>query len=164
MPLGLHADQRGPEPHDEGEQMRQGSRVCRGLIDLTVEKQVLIPQITVRLDQRKLAQTGLSPVEETDGRNQIGRENGRRHPEDQPLHQSLQVRGRDFRPADDRARLAGASDAGALLAVQQTTHGASAARQAQRRKFALRTAAGLLSISGPWMVPAFAKKRLCATK
>ncbi|HAZ61691.1 MAG TPA: CusA/CzcA family heavy metal efflux RND transporter, partial [Gammaproteobacteria bacterium] len=34
-----------------------------GLVDLTVEKQVLIPQITVRLDQRKAAQVGLSPGE-----------------------------------------------------------------------------------------------------
>ena len=34
-----------------------------GLVDLTVEKQVLIPQITVRLDQRKVAQAGLSPGE-----------------------------------------------------------------------------------------------------
>jgi CzcA family heavy metal efflux pump len=46
-----------------GEQMRQGLAGVRGLVDLTVEKQVLIPQITVRLDQRKLAQTGLSPGE-----------------------------------------------------------------------------------------------------
>jgi HME family heavy-metal exporter len=34
-----------------------------GLVDLTVEKQVLIPQITVRLDQRKVAQAGLAPGE-----------------------------------------------------------------------------------------------------
>ena len=34
-----------------------------GLVDLTVEKQVLIPQITVRLDHRKAAQAGLSPGE-----------------------------------------------------------------------------------------------------
>ncbi len=34
-----------------------------GLVDLTVEKQVLIPQITVRLDHRKAAQLGLSPGE-----------------------------------------------------------------------------------------------------
>ncbi|KWT91928.1 MULTISPECIES: efflux RND transporter permease subunit [unclassified Variovorax] len=46
-----------------GEQMRQGLSGVPGLVDLTVEKQVLIPQITVRLDQRKLAQTGLSPGE-----------------------------------------------------------------------------------------------------
>lgn len=46
-----------------GEQMRQGLAGIPGLVDLTVEKQVLIPQITVRIDQRKLAQTGLSPGE-----------------------------------------------------------------------------------------------------
>lgn len=46
-----------------GEQMRQGLTDIPGLVDLTVEKQVLIPQITVRIDQRKLAQTGLSPGE-----------------------------------------------------------------------------------------------------
>ncbi|WP_296560206.1 efflux RND transporter permease subunit [Pigmentiphaga sp.] len=46
-----------------GEQMRQGLSGIPGLVDLTVEKQVLIPQITVRLDHRKLAQTGLSPGE-----------------------------------------------------------------------------------------------------
>jgi CzcA family heavy metal efflux pump len=34
-----------------------------GLVDLTVEKQVLIPQITVRLDHRKAAQAGLAPGE-----------------------------------------------------------------------------------------------------
>jgi HME family heavy-metal exporter len=34
-----------------------------GLVDLTVEKQVLIPQITVRLDPRKAAQVGLAPGE-----------------------------------------------------------------------------------------------------
>ncbi|VTU44734.1 efflux RND transporter permease subunit [Variovorax sp. RA8] len=46
-----------------GEQMRQGLSGVPGLVDLTVEKQVLIPQIMVRLDHRKLAQTGLSPGE-----------------------------------------------------------------------------------------------------
>jgi CzcA family heavy metal efflux pump len=45
------------------EQMRAGLASVPGLVDLTVEKQVLIPQIAVRLDQRKLAQTGLSPGE-----------------------------------------------------------------------------------------------------
>ncbi|KQW42260.1 MULTISPECIES: efflux RND transporter permease subunit [unclassified Roseateles] len=45
------------------EQMRAGLSNVPGLVDLTVEKQVLIPQIAVRLDQRKLAQTGLSPGE-----------------------------------------------------------------------------------------------------
>jgi len=34
-----------------------------GLVDLTVEKQVLIPQITVRLDARRAAQAGLAPGE-----------------------------------------------------------------------------------------------------
>jgi hypothetical protein len=33
-----------------------------GLVDLTVEKQVLIPQIMVRLDPQGLAQTGLAPA------------------------------------------------------------------------------------------------------
>jgi HME family heavy-metal exporter len=46
-----------------GEQVRQGLAGIPGLVDLSVEKQVLIPQITVRLDQRKLAQTGLAPGE-----------------------------------------------------------------------------------------------------
>ncbi|MES2950127.1 MAG: efflux RND transporter permease subunit [Pseudomonadota bacterium] len=45
------------------EQMRQGLSGIPGLVDLTVEKQVLIPQITVRLDHRKAAQAGLSPGE-----------------------------------------------------------------------------------------------------
>jgi len=34
-----------------------------GLVDLSVEKQVLIPQITVRLDHRRAAQMGLAPGE-----------------------------------------------------------------------------------------------------
>jgi CzcA family heavy metal efflux pump len=34
-----------------------------GLVDLTVEKQVLIPQVSVRLDQRRAAQAGLAPGE-----------------------------------------------------------------------------------------------------
>jgi HME family heavy-metal exporter len=46
-----------------GEQMRQALATVPGLVDLTVEKQVLIPQITVRLDHGKLAQTGLAPGE-----------------------------------------------------------------------------------------------------
>lgn len=46
-----------------GEQVRQGLAGIPGLVDLSVEKQVLIPQITVRLDQRRLAQTGLAPGE-----------------------------------------------------------------------------------------------------
>jgi len=45
------------------EQMRQGLEKVPGLVDLTVEKQVLIPQITVRLDHRKAAQAGLSSGE-----------------------------------------------------------------------------------------------------
>lgn len=45
------------------EQMRRQLSGVQGLVDLTVEKQVLIPQITVRLDQRRLAQTGLAPGE-----------------------------------------------------------------------------------------------------
>jgi CzcA family heavy metal efflux pump len=121
------------------EQLRQQLATVPGLVDLTVEKQVLIPQIGVRLDHARAAQLGLSPgaavdllkaltdgahgaqivdgarrydlvlrlpdeqrgpqdlartlidtpagpvpisaiarVEETDGPNQIGRENGRR--------------------------------------------------------------------------------------
>jgi CzcA family heavy metal efflux pump len=45
------------------EQMRAQLATVPGLVDLTVEKQVLIPQITVRLDHRKAAQMGLSPGE-----------------------------------------------------------------------------------------------------
>lgn len=45
------------------EQVRQGMASVPGLVDLTVEKQVLIPQIMVRLDHRKLAQVGLAPGE-----------------------------------------------------------------------------------------------------
>jgi CzcA family heavy metal efflux pump len=45
------------------EQMRGRLATVPGLVDLTVEKQVLIPQITVRLDQRKAAQAGLAPGE-----------------------------------------------------------------------------------------------------
>ena len=45
------------------EQMRQGLASVPGLVDLTVEKQVLIPQITVRLDHRRAAQAGLAPGE-----------------------------------------------------------------------------------------------------
>ncbi len=46
-----------------GEQVRQGLAGIPGLVDLSVEKQVLIPQIAVRIDPRKLAQTGLAPGE-----------------------------------------------------------------------------------------------------
>ncbi len=45
------------------EQVRSQLAAVPGLVDLTVEKQVLIPQITVRLDHRKAAQVGLSPGE-----------------------------------------------------------------------------------------------------
>ncbi len=45
------------------EQMRGKLSTVPGLVDLTVEKQVLIPQITVRLDPHKAAQAGLSPGE-----------------------------------------------------------------------------------------------------
>jgi CzcA family heavy metal efflux pump len=45
------------------EQMRSKLAAIPGLVDLTVEKQVLIPQITVRLDPQRLAQTGLPPGE-----------------------------------------------------------------------------------------------------
>lgn len=45
------------------EQMRQELSGIKGLVDLTVEKQVLIPQVTVRIDQQRLAQTGLPPGE-----------------------------------------------------------------------------------------------------
>jgi Cu/Ag efflux pump CusA len=45
------------------EQMRSQLATVPGLVDLSVEKQVLIPQIAVRLDQRKVAQAGLSPGE-----------------------------------------------------------------------------------------------------
>jgi CzcA family heavy metal efflux pump len=45
------------------EQMRGQLAAVPGLVDLTVEKQVLIPQITVRLDHRKAAQMGLAPGE-----------------------------------------------------------------------------------------------------
>ena len=45
------------------EQMRQKLAGVAGLADLTVEKQVLIPQVTVRLDPQRLAQTGLAPGE-----------------------------------------------------------------------------------------------------
>ena len=45
------------------EQMRAQLATVPGLVDLTVEKQVLIPQITVRLDHRKAAQMGLAPGE-----------------------------------------------------------------------------------------------------
>jgi CzcA family heavy metal efflux pump len=43
------------------EQMRQRLSGVKGLVDLTVEKQVLIPQIKVRVDPQRAAQLGLSP-------------------------------------------------------------------------------------------------------
>lgn len=45
------------------EQLRGKLATVPGLVDLTVEKQVLIPQITVRIDQRRAAQAGLAPGE-----------------------------------------------------------------------------------------------------
>lgn len=45
------------------EQVRAKLANVPGLVDLSVEKQVLIPQITVRLDHRKAAQLGLPPGE-----------------------------------------------------------------------------------------------------
>jgi HME family heavy-metal exporter len=45
------------------EQVRGRLVAIPGLVDLTVEKQVLIPQIVVRLDHRKAAQLGLAPGE-----------------------------------------------------------------------------------------------------
>ena len=48
------------------ESLRQQLSQVPGLVDLTVEKQVLIPQITVRLDHRKAAQMGLPPGEAMD--------------------------------------------------------------------------------------------------
>jgi len=44
-------------------QLRQELEAVPGLVDLSVEKQVLIPQITVRIDHQRLAQTGLTPGE-----------------------------------------------------------------------------------------------------
>lgn len=45
------------------EQLRGKLATVPGLVDLTVEKQVLIPQITVRINQRRAAQAGLAPGE-----------------------------------------------------------------------------------------------------
>jgi HME family heavy-metal exporter len=45
------------------EKMRSQLAAIPGLVDLTVEKQVLVPQIALRLDPQRLAQTGLSPGE-----------------------------------------------------------------------------------------------------
>jgi HME family heavy-metal exporter len=45
------------------EQLRGRLAHVPGLVDLTVEKQVLVPQIAVRLDHRKAAQAGLAPGE-----------------------------------------------------------------------------------------------------
>jgi CzcA family heavy metal efflux pump len=43
------------------EQLRQRLSGVPGLVDLTVEKQVLIPQIKLRIDHRRAAQLGLTP-------------------------------------------------------------------------------------------------------
>lgn len=45
------------------EELRSRLSGVPGLVDLTVEKQVLIPQISVRLDHERVAQAGLSPGE-----------------------------------------------------------------------------------------------------
>lgn len=45
------------------EQVRERLAKVPGLVDLSVEKQVLVPQITVRIDHQKVAQAGLSPGE-----------------------------------------------------------------------------------------------------
>lgn len=47
------------------EQLRQQLTKVPGLVDVSVEKQVLIPQLSVRLDQRKAAQHGLTPGQAT---------------------------------------------------------------------------------------------------
>ncbi|WP_233078471.1 efflux RND transporter permease subunit [Rheinheimera soli] len=47
------------------EQLRQQLSTVPGLVDVSVEKQVLIPQLSVRLDQRKAAQHGLTPGQAT---------------------------------------------------------------------------------------------------
>lgn len=46
-----------------GEQVRQALAAVPGLVDVSTEKQVLIPQIKVRLDYRKAAQHGIAPGE-----------------------------------------------------------------------------------------------------
>ncbi|MFZ5541959.1 MAG: efflux RND transporter permease subunit, partial [Pseudomonadota bacterium] len=43
------------------EALRQRLSTVPGLVDLTVERQVLIPQVKVRIDHRKAAQLGLAP-------------------------------------------------------------------------------------------------------
>jgi HME family heavy-metal exporter len=43
------------------ETLRSRLATVPGLVDITVERQVLIPQVTVRLDYRKAAQYGISP-------------------------------------------------------------------------------------------------------
>jgi Cu/Ag efflux pump CusA len=45
------------------ERIRVSAETIGGLVDLTVEKQVLVPQIVVTLDHRKAAQAGLAPGE-----------------------------------------------------------------------------------------------------
>lgn len=48
---------------DAAERMRAALAVVPGIVDLTVERQVLIPQVTVRIDLRRAAQAGLPPGE-----------------------------------------------------------------------------------------------------
>ena len=45
------------------EQLREALAGVPGIVDLTVERQVLIPQLLVRIDQRRAAQAGLAPGE-----------------------------------------------------------------------------------------------------
>src|SRR5438094_6521571 len=45
------------------EEVRSQLAAIPGLVDLTVEKQVLVPQIRVRIDHRRVAQAGLTPGE-----------------------------------------------------------------------------------------------------
>jgi CzcA family heavy metal efflux pump len=45
------------------EQLREKLARIAGVVDLTVEKQVLVPQVTVRIDHAKASQAGLSPGE-----------------------------------------------------------------------------------------------------
>jgi CzcA family heavy metal efflux pump len=47
----------------QAEDLRRRLAAVAGLVDLTVEKQVVIPQIVVQIDQRKAAQAGLPPGE-----------------------------------------------------------------------------------------------------
>ncbi len=49
----------------QAEQLRARLAEVPGLVDLSVEKQVLIPQVTVRIDHARASQAGLSPGEAT---------------------------------------------------------------------------------------------------